>query len=135
MHNYKKKYIVILLFLFIFCSAILAQHSVGFTYSGKVLGTNYSSTSLFSLEYNPNLINESVKIGIAATGVYATINKKFITPNTPINVDDRSYSLGAFVRYFPIRKNLFAIPFGEFELGYYFGRLIIDGNIVKHRVF
>lgn len=130
-----KTQILILLFLFTFSNSILAQHSVGFNYSGKILGANYSSVSLFTLEYSPDLINEYVKIGITATGAYASINKDFIIPNTPIDVDDRSYSFAAFIRYFPIRNNLFALPFTEFELGYYFGHLIIDGKYCEESGF
>jgi len=130
-----KTRIIILLFLFTIGNPVFAQHSVGFNYSGKIMSANYGSVSLFTLEYSPDLINEYIKIGVAATGVYSTINKEFITPNTPINVDDRSYSLAAFVRYFPIRENLLALPFAEFELGYYSGRLIINGKYCESSGF
>ncbi len=122
---------LILFILITFCNTLFAQHSVGFIYSGKILGNNYQSVYLFSLEYSPNLINRFFKIGVSATGVYSTINKSFIEPNTPINVDDRSYMLGIFIRYYPSLKDLFVMPFGNFELGYYFGRLIIAGKFCE----
>ncbi len=120
----------ILIALIVFSNTLLAQHSIGFIYSGKVLGANYKSASIITLEYTPNLINERYKIGLAFSIIDATVNNNFVRHPPPLSLDETELSFGIKLKYFPLFQKKLYSPFLSIGIGNYFKKITlgISGN-------
>ncbi len=119
--------------LFISFNMLFAQHSVTVKYSGQITSSNYKGISQYSIEYSINILNDYLEIGISADGEYSTINNDFIKNKPELNVVDRTYSLGLFLKYFCKIKILPVKPFLNLGVGHYFGKLINDGKLCENQ--
>lgn len=110
----KSTIIIIILCL---SSNIFAQKfSADLNYSGLIAGKNYESSSIYTLEGNYEIINNTLSLGISGSIIDARIKNTFITNPTPDNPIESALKLGVQCKYYP-----FVISFSNFKISTFAG--------------